>query len=99
MNPWNLLLSILGSTLAFFYDIVPEYGIAIILLTLLVGLLLFPLTSTFSNSRAPHAGNIRRFHKVCQRFFVATSCHQNINFGSRLFGNRHGTVCRGFNLC
>ena len=44
MNPWNLLLSILGSTLAFFYDIVPEYGIAIILLTLLVGLLLFPLT-------------------------------------------------------
>ena len=44
MNPWNLLLSLLGSTLAFFYDIVPEYGVAIILLTLLVGLLLFPLT-------------------------------------------------------
>ena len=44
MNPWNLLLSVLGSTLAFFYDLVPEYGIAIILLTLLVGLLLFPLT-------------------------------------------------------
>lgn len=43
-NPWTLLLNLLGSTLSFFYDIVPEYGVAIILLTLLVGLLLFPLT-------------------------------------------------------
>lgn len=44
MNPWNLLLSLLGGILAFFYDIVPNYGIAIIFLTLLVGLVLFPLT-------------------------------------------------------
>ena len=44
MNPWTLLLNILGGILAFFYDIVPEYGLAIILLTLLVGLVLFPLT-------------------------------------------------------
>ena len=43
-NPWTLLLSLLGGTLSFFYDIVPEYGVAIILLTLLVGILLFPLT-------------------------------------------------------
>lgn len=44
MNPWTLLLNALGSALAFFYDIIPEYGIAIILLTLAVSLLLFPLT-------------------------------------------------------
>lgn len=44
MNPWNLLLSLLGGILAFFYDIIPNYGISIIFLTLLVGLVLFPLT-------------------------------------------------------
>jgi YidC/Oxa1 family membrane protein insertase len=38
------LLSLLGSLLAFFYDLVPEYGIAIILLTLAVSLVRFPLT-------------------------------------------------------
>ncbi len=43
-NPWTLLLNLLGGTLSFFYDIVPNYGVAIIFLTLLVGLLLFPLT-------------------------------------------------------
>jgi YidC/Oxa1 family membrane protein insertase len=44
MNPWTLLLDLLGGILAFFYDVIPEYGIAIIFLTLLVGLVLFPLT-------------------------------------------------------
>jgi YidC/Oxa1 family membrane protein insertase len=44
MNPWNLLLSLLGGILAFFYDLIPNYGISIIFLTLLVGLVLFPLT-------------------------------------------------------
>jgi len=44
VNPWTLLLNALGSSLAFFYDIIPEYGIAIILLTLAVSILLFPLT-------------------------------------------------------
>ena len=44
MNPWQMLLDLLGGILAFFYGIIPEYGIAIILLTLLVGLVLFPLT-------------------------------------------------------
>lgn len=43
-NPWTLLLELIGSTLSFFYDVVSNYGVAIILLTLLVGLLLFPLT-------------------------------------------------------
>jgi len=42
--PWEWLLSLLGSLLSFFYDVLPDYGIAIILLTLTVSLLLFPLT-------------------------------------------------------
>jgi len=50
VNPWTLLLNALGSSLAFFYDIIPEYGIAIILLTLAVSLLLFPLTLKQSRS-------------------------------------------------
>lgn len=50
MNPWMLLLNTLGSALAFFYDFVPEYGIAIILLTLAVSFLLFPLTLKQSRS-------------------------------------------------
>ncbi len=44
MNPWQLLLDLLGSILSFYYDVIPEYGISIILLTLTVSLLLFPLT-------------------------------------------------------
>jgi YidC/Oxa1 family membrane protein insertase len=44
VNPWTILLDALGTSLAFFYDIIPEYGIAIILLTVSVSLLLFPLT-------------------------------------------------------
>lgn len=44
MNPWNLLLNLLGGILAFFYQIIPVYGVAIILLTITVGLVLFPLT-------------------------------------------------------
>ena len=44
LNPWDLLQDALWALLAFFYDIIPEYGLAIILLTLTVSLLLFPLT-------------------------------------------------------
>lgn len=44
MNPWNLLLELLGNLLAFFYSIIPSYGIAIVLLTLAISLLMFPLT-------------------------------------------------------
>ena len=43
-NPWTLLVNALGTLLSFFYDLIPEYGVAIILLTLTVSLLLFPLT-------------------------------------------------------
>ena len=42
--PWEWLLSLLGSLLSFYYNLLPQYGIAIILLTLTVSLLLFPLT-------------------------------------------------------
>lgn len=44
MNPWTLLQQGLGAILAFFYGLIPNYGIAIILLTVAISLLLFPLT-------------------------------------------------------
>jgi len=44
VNPFTLLVNALGQTLAFFYALIPNYGVAIILLTLVVSLLLFPLT-------------------------------------------------------
>lgn len=44
LNPWELLLSLIGGALAFFYQIIPNYGIAIVLLTLAVSLVMFPLT-------------------------------------------------------
>ena len=44
MNPWTALVELLGTSLAFFYSLIPNYGIAIILLTLVVSFLLFPLT-------------------------------------------------------
>lgn len=41
---WNGLLDLLGSTLTFFYGLIPNFGVAIIFLTLAISLLLFPLT-------------------------------------------------------
>ena len=41
---WNGIKAALGYTLSFFYNVVPDYGMAIILLTVAVSLLLFPLT-------------------------------------------------------
>ncbi|WP_420611864.1 YidC/Oxa1 family membrane protein insertase [Candidatus Spongiisocius sp.] len=41
---WNGLQALLGTILSFFYDLVPNYGIAIIGLTIVVNLLVFPLT-------------------------------------------------------
>jgi YidC/Oxa1 family membrane protein insertase len=40
---WQGVLEVLGRILAFFYDLIPNYGIAIILLTLLVRVVLLPL--------------------------------------------------------
>jgi YidC/Oxa1 family membrane protein insertase len=44
VNPWNLLLDLLGGVLNFFYQFIPNLGVAIILLTLAISLVLFPLT-------------------------------------------------------
>jgi len=44
VNPWNLLLDLLGGVLNFFYQIIPNLGISIILLTLAISLVMFPLT-------------------------------------------------------
>lgn len=40
---WNGILDALGQVLAFLYQIIPNYGVAIILLTLLIRLVLLPL--------------------------------------------------------
>jgi YidC/Oxa1 family membrane protein insertase len=40
---WQAVLEVLGRILAFFYDLIPSYGVAIILLTLLVRVVLLPL--------------------------------------------------------
>ncbi|HSJ35641.1 MAG TPA: YidC/Oxa1 family membrane protein insertase [Acidimicrobiia bacterium] len=41
---WESLKALLGSSLSFFYDLVPSYGLAIIFLTIVINLILFPLT-------------------------------------------------------
>lgn len=41
---WNGLKEVLGSTLAFFFDLIPSYGVGIVLLTIAINLLVFPLT-------------------------------------------------------
>jgi|GEM_PF-984204 len=45
------LYTALGTVLAWFYDVVPSYGVAIILLTLAVRLLTFPLTAKQARSQ------------------------------------------------
>lgn len=41
---WNGIQEVLGAILTFFYGLIPNFGIAIILLTVTIGLLLFRLT-------------------------------------------------------
>jgi len=45
------LYTALGTVLAWFYDVIPSYGVAIILLTLAVRLLTFPLTAKQARSQ------------------------------------------------
>lgn len=54
---WNSLLDGMGSILAFFYAGIPSYGVCIIGLTILVRLLLFPLT-------AKQAISMRRMQQI-----------------------------------
>ena len=66
---WNGLQSLLGSILAFFYDIVPNLGVDIILLTIVVNFVVFPLTLKQTRStRAmqeiqPDVEKLRKKHK------------------------------------
>ena len=41
---WDALREFLGTVISFFYDLIPNLGVAIILLTIAVGVVLFPLT-------------------------------------------------------
>ena len=54
---WSALQSFLASILAFFYDIVPNMGIAIILLTIVVNFAVFPLTLKQTRSHEGDAGD------------------------------------------
>ncbi len=47
---WDAVREALGTVLAFFYDIIPNSGVAIILLTVAVRLVLFPLTAKQAKS-------------------------------------------------
>jgi YidC/Oxa1 family membrane protein insertase len=47
---WNTLIDGMGAILAFLYSIIPSYGVAIIGLTVLVRLALFPLTAKQARS-------------------------------------------------
>ena len=49
-NIWDTVREGLGSVLAFFYSIIPNSGVAIILLTVAVRLVLFPLTAKQAKS-------------------------------------------------
>ena len=53
---WDALRELLGSILAFFYDIIPNFGVAIILLTIAISLLLFPLTLKQTRSMRAMSG-------------------------------------------
>jgi YidC/Oxa1 family membrane protein insertase len=41
---WQGLQEILGGTVSFFYNLIPNFGIAVILLTIVIGIFLVPLT-------------------------------------------------------
>jgi len=66
---WHGLLNVLGTVLAFFYGIVPSYGIAIILLTVVVRLILYPVTAKQAKSMiamqrvAPEIKRLQAQHK------------------------------------
>src|SRR6476660_6903689 len=49
-SPFDPVYNFFGAILAFFYSIIPNLGVAIILLTILVMLILFPLTAKQAKS-------------------------------------------------
>ena len=76
MNPWTLLQQALGYTLAFFYELIPNYGVAIILLTVVISLLLFPLTLKQTRSMKAMQ-DIQPEVKAIQREFKGDKEEQN----------------------
>ena len=66
---WNALLDGLGTLLSFFYGLIPSYGVAIILLTISVRILLLPLTIKQTKSMQemqkiqPLVKDLQRKHK------------------------------------
>ena len=45
---WQGLQELLAGVLSFFYDLVPNYGLGIIFLTIIINLLLFPAACLFA---------------------------------------------------
>lgn len=66
---FDSLYNLFGSLLAFLYGLIPNYGIAIILITIVIRLLLYPLTSRQARSMAkmqkvqPEIKKIQERHK------------------------------------
>lgn len=68
MNPWTALLNLLGTILAFFYSLIPNYGVAIIMLTLLIGAITFPLTLKQTRSMRAMQGIQPQVKKLQQEY-------------------------------
>ena len=72
---WQAILNFLGAVLAYFYKVIPNYGVAIILLTLAMRVVLLPLgikqirsmnaksNGSLSRSRTKVAGGAGRLAK------------------------------------
>jgi YidC/Oxa1 family membrane protein insertase len=65
---WNALLDGMGSILAFFYSGIPSYGVAIIGLTVLVRLVLFPLTAKQARSQMKMTQAAPEIKKIQQQY-------------------------------
>ncbi len=65
---WDSFLDGFGALLGFFYDIIPNYGVAIILLTVAIRLLLFPLTSKQARSMAEMQRVQPEIKKIQQKY-------------------------------
>jgi YidC/Oxa1 family membrane protein insertase len=65
---WNGLLDGMGSVLAFFYSLLPSYGVAIIGLTVIVRLVLFPLTAKQARSQLKMTQAAPEIKKIQARY-------------------------------
>lgn len=65
---WDSFLDGFGALLGFFYDIIPNYGVAIVLLTVAIRLLLFPLTSKQARSMAEMQRVQPEIKKIQQKY-------------------------------